>query len=148
MSKHLIPALAVIFVLTSVTTAQAGKVRSGQVSPAVRGGLSKAARKLVGTWRIDALEVAATRRPFPGTRAYTVTLRGDGTVSVKNLPTSQAKKFKRARWKVKGKYLLFTVKKKVQKFGYSIKANELAVALPGNIKYRIILVRVAKKPQP
>ncbi len=148
MSRFLIPALAMVWALTFVSTVQAGKVRSGRVSPGKGSVVSKAAGKLVGTWRIVAIEVGSTRRPFPGSKALMVTLHRNGTVWVKNFPQSQAKKFKKARWKVKGKHVLLTLNKKVQKFGYSLKANELAVSMPGNVKYRLILIRVAKKGTP
>lgn len=146
MVKTLIPALAVIFMLSAASTAQAGKARSGQVSPGKAGGLSKAARKLVGTWRMVAFEFGTTRRPLPGNITYTVTLRGNGTVFVKNSP--QAAVFNKARWNVKGRYLLLTTKKKVQKLGYSLKANELTVTVPGNTKVRIIMQRVSMKVKP
>jgi hypothetical protein len=144
----LIPVLAIVFVLTAATEAGAGTARSGQVTPGKGSRLSKAAQKLVGTWRLVAIEVGTTRRPFPGSQAFTVSLRSDGTVSVKNFPQSQAKKFDKARWKVKGKYVLLTLNKKVQKFGYFFKANELSVSVPGNNKYRLIMVRVLKKMKP
>lgn len=148
MLKTLIPALAVVLgvSLTAGPTAEAGKARSGRVTGSKVGGLSKAARKLVGTWRMVAFEVGTTRRPFPGSMAYTVVLRGDGTLSMKNVP--QAAKYKKARWSVKGKHVLLTQGKKVQKLGYSFKANELSVTMPGNTKIRIIMQRVSTKVKP
>lgn len=146
MLKSLIPALALVFALGVVPSAQAGKARSGQVTPGKAGGLSKAARKLVGTWRMVAFVFGSTRRPFPGNMSYTVTLRGNGTVSVKNVP--KASTFKKARWDVKGKHVLLTQNKKVQKLGYSLKANELTVTVPGNTKIRIVMHRVATKSTP
>jgi hypothetical protein len=126
--------------------AKAGKAHSGQVSPGKGGGLSKAAKKLVGTWRMVAFEFGGARRPFPGGTVFIVILRGNGTLSMKNVP--QAKKFAKARWNVKGKHVLLTVNKKVQKLGYSLKANELSITMPGNTKVRIIMQRVSMKVKP
>ena len=146
MAKSLIPALALVLALAVAPAAQAGKAHSGQVTPGKGGGLSKAARKLVGTWRMVAFEFGTTRRPFPGNIAYTVTLRANGTLVMKNVP--QAKTFSKARWNVKGKYVLLTQKKKVQKLGYTLKANELTVEMPGKTKVRIIMQRVSTKTRP
>jgi len=146
MVKSLIPALALVFALSGAPAARAGKAHSDQVTPAKAGGLSKAARKLVGTWRMVAFVFGSTRRPFPGNLAYTVTLRGNGTILVKNVP--QAATFKKARWDVKGKHVLLTQNKKVQKLAYSLKANELAVTMPGNTVIQIVMHRVSTKTTP
>jgi len=144
--KSLIFVLAVVFSLAVAPMARAGKARSGQVTAGKAVGLSKAARNLVGTWRMVALELGGTRRPWPGGKAITVTLRGNGTLSWKNAPRS--KKLKKARWSVKGKHLLITLGKKIQKIGYSLRANEVSVTMPGNARYRIILQRVSKRVKP
>ncbi len=146
MSKSVIPALALVLALAIAPAAQAGKARSGQVTPGKAGVLSKAALKLVGIWRMVAFEYGNKRRPFPGSQSYTVTLRGNGTIVMKNMP--QAKTFTKARWDVKGKYVLLTQKKKVQKLAFSLKANELIVAMPGKTKVRLIMQRVSTPTKP
>jgi hypothetical protein len=146
MRNSLISALALVMALAAAPAAQAGKAHSGQVTPGKAGVLSKAAQKLVGTWRMVAFEFGSTRRPFPGSMSYTVTLRSNGTLAMKNVP--QATKFSKARWNVKGKYVLLTQKKKVEKLTYSLKANELTVAMPGKTKLRIIMQRVSTKTKP
>ncbi len=144
-------ALTLVFAGTVATEAQAGTARSGQGNKGSKGkggGLSKVAKKLVGTWRMVAYLAKTTRRPIPGNKAVRVTLRGDGTVLVANLPPSQAKKFNKACWTVKGKQVVITLNKKVQKFDYSFTANELWVLMPGTIGYFLIMVRVLKKAKP
>ncbi len=143
--------LALVFAGTFATEAQAGTARSGQGhtgSKGKGGGLSKVAKKLVGTWRMVAYQVGTTRRPFPGSKVFRVTLGSDGTVLVTNLPPSQAKRFNKARWTVKGKQVVITLNKTVQKFDYSFKANELWVSMPGTLSYSLIMVRVLKKAKP
>lgn len=146
MGKSLISALALVMAVAAAPAAQAGKAHSGQVTGGKTGVLSKAALKLVGTWRMVAFEFGSTRRPFPGSMSYTVSLRSNGTLGMKNVP--QAKKFSKARWNVKGKHVLLIQKKKVQKLTYSLKANELTVAMPGKTKLRIIMQRVSTKTKP
>lgn len=146
MKKALIPALALVLSVAFVPAARAGKVRSGRVSPGQAGGLSKAARRLVGTWRVVAFELSGRRTPLPGHMSYAITLHADGTVTFKNFP--QVAKLKKARWTVKGKQVIFTVKKKVQKLSYQLRGNEVSVDMPTGPRNKIILQRVAPKPRP
>lgn len=146
MQKALIPALALFLSVAFVPAAQAGKVHSGQVSPGNAGGLSKAARKLVGTWRMVAFELRGRRTPLPGKMSYAITLHANGTVAVKNFPP--AAKLKNARWTVKGKQVVFTHKKKVQKLSYQLRGNEAWVSMPTGTGHKIILQRVVQKPKP
>ncbi len=146
MRRIWISALVIVTSLALAPAAWAGKAHSGQVSPGKSSVLSKAAQKLVGTWRMVAFDFAGKRRPFPARRAPVITLRGDGSLSMKDLP--QGKKLSKSRWNVKAGYVVLTNGKKVQKLKYSHKGSELSVAMPGKTRVRIILQRLSKKPMP